>query len=230
MAKSSTFSPEFQGLGAWVFAARLKQGLSQQELASHSKISQSRISGIEHGRVLPTLPQLTRLARALEVPLQWFINGEPTPGTEIPALALELRHLGIVDLLVPKATVPGAFRPTEQIVALAVHGSQPEPRIVEAIPAVLAWNPWYPPLLRAYSRRVRSRSWLPARLAGGCRAYDLPGTWLSRRLSPAPKSGGGCPGMGQDTHRGSSHPRRRPGPTRYRPCTSANVETLADLL
>jgi hypothetical protein len=105
---------------------------------------------MEKGLILPTLPQLIRLARALAVPLQWFLTGTAAPGTEVPEIALELKSLGVVDLLVPHAAVPGAFRPTEQVLALAVSGNQPEPRIIEAIPAVLAWNRWSPTLLRAY--------------------------------------------------------------------------------
>jgi hypothetical protein len=105
--------------------------------------------------LLPTLPQLIRLARALAVPLQWFLSGATVPDEEEPAIALELQRLGVVDLLVPDAAVPGAFRPTEQVIALAVRGNQPNPRIIEAIPAVLAWNRWSGSMLRGYSARSR---------------------------------------------------------------------------
>jgi transcriptional regulator with XRE-family HTH domain len=114
-------------------------------------MSQAQISRIEQGGLLPTLPQLLRLARALSMPLQRFLNGATVPGVELVDLALELQSLGVVDLLVPSAMVPGSFRPTEQVIALAVSGNQPEPRIIEALSAVLAWNRWSPTLLRAYS-------------------------------------------------------------------------------
>jgi hypothetical protein len=116
------------------------------------------VSRIEQGVVLPTLPQLIRLAHVLAVPLQWFLNGFTVPGEELSAIALELQHLGVVDVLVSNAVVPGAFRPIEQVIALAVSGDQPEPRIIEAVPAVLAWNPWSTTLLKAYSRRSDRRA------------------------------------------------------------------------
>ena len=93
-----------------------------------------------------------RLAHAVLMPLQWFLRGALLPGLELTSIALQLQWLGIVDLFVPDAKVPGAFLPTEQVLVAAVSGKQPDPRIIEAIPAVLAWNRWSPTLLRAYSR------------------------------------------------------------------------------
>lgn len=133
------------------------QGLTQKELAVRSGISQPRLSGIEKGGMLPTLPQLIRLARALVVPLQWFLNGSVIPGREVPDFALQLQWLGVVDLFVSDALVPGAFRPIEQALVLAVSANQPNPRIIEAIPAVMAWNRWVPSRLREYSRPRASR-------------------------------------------------------------------------
>jgi transcriptional regulator with XRE-family HTH domain len=133
------------------------QGLTQKELAVRAGVSQPRISGIEKGDMLPTLPQLIRLARALLVPLQWFLNGSVIPGREVPDFALQLQWLGVVDLFVSDTRVPGAFRPIEQVLVLAVSGNQPNPRIIEAIPAVMAWNRWSPSRLREYSRPRASR-------------------------------------------------------------------------
>src|SRR5262249_14538591 len=142
---------ELRNLGRWLFTARTRQDLTQKDLAARSGIAQPRISGIEQGTILPTLPQLIRLARALSVPLQWFLNGSVVAGEEVSDIALELQNLGVVDLLVPGAVVPGAFRPTEQVIALAVSGNQPESRIIEAMPAVLAGNRGAPAVLPAYS-------------------------------------------------------------------------------
>ena len=128
------------------------------ELAIRAGISQPRVSGIEKGEMLPTLPQLIRLARALAVPIQWFLSGSVTPGTEVTEIALQLQWLKIVDLFVPEHLVPGAFRPTEEVLALTVRGNQPNPRIIEAIPAVLAWNRWSCSRLREYSRPRGSKA------------------------------------------------------------------------
>src|SRR6266581_1851721 len=136
MHGNSPIPSELRNLGRWLFAARTLQDFTQKDLASKSGIAQARISRMEQGVILPTLPQLLRLARALALPLQWFLNGSTTPGTEGQDMGMELQKLGVVDLLVPHAVVPGAFRPTEQVIALAVSGNQPEARLIEAIPAV----------------------------------------------------------------------------------------------
>jgi len=158
MAKRIETPAELKNAGRWLSEARTRQGFTQKELAVRAGVSQPRISGIEKGEVLPTLPQLISLARALAVPLQWFLTGSVMPGTEMPDLALQLQRLGIVDLLVPDGVVPGAFRPTEEVLALSVSGSQPNPRIIEAIPAVLAWEKWSSSRLREYSRPRAGRA------------------------------------------------------------------------
>jgi transcriptional regulator with XRE-family HTH domain len=142
---------EFKDLGHWLAIARTQRGLTQQQLADRCGLGQAALSRMEMGLRWPTLAQLVQLARVLECPIQWFINGQEAPGAGLPEIAVELHHLGVVDLLVAGAVVPGAFRPVEQVLALAVSGDRPEPRIVEATPALLAWNWWYVPLLQAYS-------------------------------------------------------------------------------
>jgi transcriptional regulator with XRE-family HTH domain len=184
MPKQTTIPAELATLGKWLATARKRRRLTQRELALQSGLSQPRVSGIEKGTVLPTLPQLMDLARTLGVPLQWFLNGSVVPGTDVPELALQLRWLGVVDLLVPGAVVPGAFRPTEQAFVFAVRGTQPNPRIIEAMPAALAWNRWSPARLRAYSRPRESRACI--RLA-----------WLADVALTIHRAGGfpgGCPG------------------------------------
>ena len=158
MPKVSTKPPELRRLGKWLRDGRILQGLTQKELANRTDISQPRISGIEKGEMLPTLPQLIGLARVLIVPIQWFFTGSVVPGIDLPDILLELQWLKIVDLYVPESAVPGAFRPVEEVLTLAVRGDQPNSRIIEAIPAVLAWNPWSSSRLREYSRPRNSRT------------------------------------------------------------------------
>jgi transcriptional regulator with XRE-family HTH domain len=150
-------------LGPYLRKARMQRRLTQKALAALCGLTQSDISKLESGERSPTLPQLVQLARELGVALQWFLTGHNQPSFELRDLAIELQHLGVVDLFVPEAHVPGAFRPPEQIVAWAVRGDWPDPRIVEALPAVFAWNTWNERLLTAFARGSDPRA--AARLA-----------------------------------------------------------------
>lgn len=143
--------PGLLGLPNYLAKARRYRGLSQQELADRCSLDKSHISLFETGTRRPTLAQLIRLAHALQVPLQWFLTGSGKPGKEPKDISLELFNLGMVDLWVGNAVVPGASRPREQVVALAVGGPRPDPRLLWGIPAVLAWNRWNPILLEGYA-------------------------------------------------------------------------------
>jgi transcriptional regulator with XRE-family HTH domain len=180
MAKNAPIPVDLQRLGRWLLKARRQQGLTQKEVAVRVHIAQPRISAIEKGDALPTLPQLIRLAHALHLPLEWFLRGALLPGREPANLALQLHSLGMVDLFVPEARVPGAFLRTEQVLVAAVRGKQPDPRIVEAIPAIMAWRRWSPARLRGYSKPRRSRetirlAWLGDVALTIHRTYGFPG-------------------------------------------------------
>jgi transcriptional regulator with XRE-family HTH domain len=158
-------APELQYLGLYVATARREQGLSQLELANRCRLAQAQISYFESGRRRPTLDQLLRIARALDVSIQRLIGGSDRPGEELRDIAVELRHLGIADLWVAGAVIPGAFRRSEEVIAQAISAPDPDPRIIEAIPTVLAWSEIDPVLLRAYGltsgiRTVRRMAWL----------------------------------------------------------------------
>ena len=70
---------------------------------------------------------------------------------------VELHRLGIHDLFLGGAVVPGACRPVEEVLALAISGERPSPRVVEAIPAALAWNSWDSHVLAAYADKGNDR-------------------------------------------------------------------------
>lgn len=185
-----TVLPELRKLGKWLRVARIRQSLTQKQLAAQSGTDAARISRIEGGEELPTVPQLFQFAKVLGVSLQWFINGQNQSGSELQEIAVELQSLGMADLFVPNAVVPGAFRPTEQVLALAVSGNQPEPRIIEAIPAVLAWNPWSHPVLRAYIQQSDRRAgirlaWLADVALTIHRTTGFPGGCIQRRALEA---------------------------------------------
>jgi transcriptional regulator with XRE-family HTH domain len=183
----ATEARELENLGLYLRAARLERKLSQPELASRCALSQAQVSYFEAGHRRPTLAQLFRIARALDVSTQKLIAGSDRPGTALREIAVELRNLGIADLWVKDVVVPCAFRRTEELIALVVSGEEPAPRLIEAIPAVLAWNEIDPILLQAYGhtgdpRTCRRLGWL-ADMAlaidrqrgfpGGCRKEPL---------------------------------------------------------
>lgn len=155
--------PELRDFGVNLLRARLDRGLNQEELARKSKLSQTQVSLFEAGIRLPSLEQFLRLARALDVPLQALLTGEDRPGIELKDIAVELRRLGAADLWVADAAVPGALRRPEEVIALATSGGNPDPRVVETLPALLSWNEIHPVILRAYGVATRTRyrlAWL----------------------------------------------------------------------
>jgi transcriptional regulator with XRE-family HTH domain len=184
---SAAEAPELEKLGLYLKRARLERKLTQPELASRCALSQVQISYFEAGHRRPTVAQLFRIARALEVSIQKLIAGTDRPGTTLREIAVELRQLGVLDLWVKDVMVPCAFRPAEELIALVVSGEEPDPRLVEAIPAVLAWNEIDPILLRAYgltrnARTCRRLGWLAdvalaidrqGGFPGGCRKEPL---------------------------------------------------------
>jgi transcriptional regulator with XRE-family HTH domain len=127
-------------MGIHLQAARIRRGYTQEQLARAAGLHQSLISAIENGKRLPAILQLLRLAGVLKVPLQQFLTGTDTAGTDLGDISFQLQTLGIADLDVRDEHVPGAFRHDEEIMALALAPSAPESRIVEAMPTVLAWN------------------------------------------------------------------------------------------
>ena len=187
-------------VGPHLAAARLQRGLSQSELAARCGLSQAQVSYFELGRRRPALDQLLRIAEALGVPLQRLVTGTDRPGDGLRDIAIELRNLGLVDLWVEAPIVPGAFRRPEELLARAVSGREPDPRVVEALPALLAWNRINPILLRAHgrtagSRVVRRLAWLAdialtvdrcGGFPGGCRRDQL--VRFTRRV-PTPSPG-----------------------------------------
>jgi transcriptional regulator with XRE-family HTH domain len=178
---------EMEKLGLYIKAARIQGGLSQSDLGARSGLSQTQISYFEAGARLPSFDQLLRVAAALDVSIQKLIAGSDRPGTDLRDIVIELRQLGIVDLWVRDAQVPGAFRRPEELIALVVAPEEADPRIVEAVPAILAWNEFDPTLLQAFGltsgpRTCRRLAWLAdvtlaiekqGGFPGGCRRESL---------------------------------------------------------
>jgi hypothetical protein len=107
---------------------------------------------------------LWKLAGILETSLDLLLTGSRDRlGIDMREIAYELRHLGVGDLAADNLPAAVAFRPAEQVLTLAIAGDEPDSRIVEALPAVLAWNTWSARLLRAYARNYDRRA--PSRIA-----------------------------------------------------------------
>jgi transcriptional regulator with XRE-family HTH domain len=148
---------ETNAFGAYLRDARLQSGMTQRRLASAARVQRAHIVRIEAGKRVPHLDEALRLAAALKVSLQRLARGTQRPASDACGIAFELFRLGIWDLEVSGARVPGAFRRPEQVVAAALQGDRPEPRIVEAMPAVLARNRFDVGLLIAFARHYDSR-------------------------------------------------------------------------
>ncbi len=151
--------------GAYLRKTRLEAGISQLSLASAAGIPRLRIVRAEQGQFILHLDEALRVAQVLKAPLQRLITGDLRASTDLKGIAFELYRLGIRDLRISGAQVPGAFRRPEQIIALALKGNQPEPRVVAAIPSVLARRKLNVPLTLAfantYDPRVGTRlAWL----------------------------------------------------------------------
>jgi transcriptional regulator with XRE-family HTH domain len=139
-------------IAPYLAAVRAEREFSQEELARRARLRREQINYFETGARVPRLSHLLKIAQALDLPLERFLSGSNTPGTALPQIAIELRSLGLFDLWVEGPQVPGAFRRPEEVVVLAIAGQEPEPRIVEGVPAILAWNRWSSILLRAFAR------------------------------------------------------------------------------
>ena len=175
---------EFAQIAQHLAALRAERGLSQTAFARQTGLKRQEINYFETGSRTPSLAKLHQIAKALDVSLQRLLNGSNEPGTGIRAIAIELRSLGLLDLWVEDPIVPGFFRRPEEIVARAIAGREPEARIVEGLPAILAWNRWNGILLRAFARE-QGRSTL----------YRL--AWLAEVTLALEQMGsfpGGCPG------------------------------------
>jgi transcriptional regulator with XRE-family HTH domain len=180
-----TPTTDLERLGTYLAHSRVEAGLSQAALAARCGLAQQQVSFFEAGLRIPTLPQALRIARTLDIPIQRLLTGSDRPGAGPAGLAIELRRLGVVDLRVGNSAVPGSFRRPEEVINLAIAGEAPDPRIVEAIPAALAWADLDPDLLVGHAKATgttRRLAWLAdvalaidrqSGFPGGCRKGPL---------------------------------------------------------
>ncbi|WP_016697108.1 helix-turn-helix domain-containing protein [Actinoalloteichus spitiensis] len=101
------------GLGRRVRRLRTRRGLSQQQLATVSGLSEPHLSRLESGDRLPSLNVLVRLAAGLDVPVaELFTDQPPGPaavvlrGADVPSVSSG----GLsAQVLTPRAVVPGLY-------------------------------------------------------------------------------------------------------------------------
>lgn len=199
---------ELRDLARRLVQARTERGWTQARVAERAGIQRPQITYFETGARMPDLEHLLRLARALELPVQWFLTGSVRPGHAWDELAFELRALGLVDLWVDVARVPGAFRRPEEVITTIIGAPGIEPRVLEAVPALLAWNQWQPALLHGYAtwlgeRALRRLGWLSDVVLAIDRTGGFPGGCLGRddleeylELGRPSEAGGEWDGLG----------------------------------
>lgn len=144
-------------IGANIRTARRAAGLTQAALGTLANVARVQIVRMESGLVAPGLDEAVRLAAVLRCPLDWLTRSSAT-GSVLQEIAVQLYRLGVRDLVVADAQVPGSFRHPEEVLVLAVSGDRPEPRVIEAIPFVLASRPFHAPLVTAFARRYDFRA------------------------------------------------------------------------
>ena len=109
-------------VGTNIREVRTKLGMTQAQLAS-PEFSISYISAIERGKIRPSLKALSILAKRLDVPLTFLLEGSPSGAAEARAVGYSPADSGPdqkidVDLLQGNVLVQqGAFRQAEQILA-----------------------------------------------------------------------------------------------------------------
>ena len=109
-------------VGTNIREVRTKLGLTQSQLAS-PEFSISYISAIERGKIRPSLKALSILARRLDVPLTFLLEGSPAGAAEARAVGYSPADAGPdqkidVDLLQASVLVQqGAYKQAEQLAA-----------------------------------------------------------------------------------------------------------------
>jgi TRAP-type C4-dicarboxylate transport system substrate-binding protein len=98
VTEPGAFSSEFS-IGVHVRAARKSLRLRQSELAEKIGISNSHLSDIERGALIPTIPTLQKIAHALDRPLEYFLSSNASAPR---ALATVLNRPSVSDLTATK--------------------------------------------------------------------------------------------------------------------------------
>ena len=69
-------------LGQRIRAARKRENLSQEVVATALGVTKQAVSGWERGKETPEVPKLIPLARKLKIPVEWLLDGQGEPPVE----------------------------------------------------------------------------------------------------------------------------------------------------
>ena len=159
--------PEYDAkmLGVYLRKARSERGFTQSALAQLAHIPRLRLLRAEMGVKALGFDEVIRVAKVLRLPVQRLMDGNLSVPNDVQGIAFELNQLGIWDLEVSDPVVPGSFRHPSQVIVLALRGDTLLPRVVDALPFVLARKAIPVPLTLAfadtYDPRIRHRlAWL----------------------------------------------------------------------
>lgn len=129
---------ESASLGRLLLWARQERLLRQGDVAQHLGVTQSVISKLEADASNVAWSTIVKLARLYRKPLQYFLDGQLRPPPTLEHLAVELEIYGLRDLSVGRMAAPSVLRRFEEVVPCAL--TLGEPRVVDAIPALLLVN------------------------------------------------------------------------------------------
>ncbi|MEM2120614.1 MAG: XRE family transcriptional regulator [Archaeoglobaceae archaeon] len=123
-------------VGEKIRELRKKLGISQAELAKRLNIDQTTVSYYEHGKRAITLDMLQRIADALGVNLDYFLNKEEITPVSIPPVK-KFIPLYDTNMAAGNGTFPDALEPLRLIpvdtieadYAFVAHGHSMEPEI-----------------------------------------------------------------------------------------------------
>ena len=132
---------KWRPIGLRLKQARNDAGLTLSELANLTGISVASLSRFESDRAAPGFGDICVIAQQLGWPLLHFATGRKRKGNDTSALATELHYWGLRDLQIAERILLGEVRIFEELFADTL-ARVIDPRVLEALPALLLRNPF----------------------------------------------------------------------------------------
>lgn len=142
-------------IGQWLKHARKQAGLTLGNLSRRTGVSTSSLARFESGRAEPAFGDVCVIAQQLGWPILYFATGHQRTGDDPRAVAAHLRFFGLRDIRLAEPVLLGEVRAFEQLLADIV--SRPiDPRVLEALPALLLRNRFEPSQLISAAQSLGS--------------------------------------------------------------------------